>query len=190
MYNFCINIYFIKFINFLKLIEVTIKFTHFSCIPRSNVTPNAQESEDSGMSLSYTVLATDVAKRITPTASTPPNTITNNNSSQATNLNSSASQNGNSSGATSTHSDTNGSRNISSSNSHGNSYNDNNADMEGFRESAAPRGAAKHFRWVLRDITFDHWGKLHDKYENQKTKCVRVFMFCRNSSYDRIVFFA
>lgn len=31
---------------------------------RSNVTPNAQESEDSGVSLSYSLVPNDVAKRI------------------------------------------------------------------------------------------------------------------------------
>lgn len=35
---------------------------------RSNVTPNAQESEDSGLSLSYSVLTQDVANRISTSA--------------------------------------------------------------------------------------------------------------------------
>lgn len=36
---------------------------------RSNVTPNAQESEDSGLSLSYSILGSDAAKRISSSSS-------------------------------------------------------------------------------------------------------------------------
>lgn len=41
---------------------------HPTCPPtcRSNVTPNAQESEDSGVSLSYSLVSNDVARRIQP----------------------------------------------------------------------------------------------------------------------------
>lgn len=35
----------------------------------SNVTPNAQESEDSGLSLSYSVLGSEAAKRISSSSS-------------------------------------------------------------------------------------------------------------------------
>lgn len=36
---------------------------------RSNITPNAQESEDSGLSLSYSILGSDAAKRISSSSS-------------------------------------------------------------------------------------------------------------------------
>lgn len=36
---------------------------------RSNVTPNAQESEDSGLSLSYSILGSEAAKRISSSSS-------------------------------------------------------------------------------------------------------------------------
>lgn len=35
----------------------------------SNVTPNAQESEDSGLSLSYSILGSEAAKRISSSSS-------------------------------------------------------------------------------------------------------------------------
>lgn len=36
---------------------------------RPNVTPNAQESEDSGLSLSYSILGSDATKRISSSSS-------------------------------------------------------------------------------------------------------------------------
>lgn len=47
-----------------KDVLVTTCINHQCFLFRSNVTPNAQESEDSGLSLSYSVLGHDVANRI------------------------------------------------------------------------------------------------------------------------------
>lgn len=43
-------------------------FFYFNLL-RSNVTPNAQESEDSGLSLSYSLLGSDAAKQISSSSS-------------------------------------------------------------------------------------------------------------------------